>query len=56
MEEGKISKRLSASDCEVILEKISSKIDAWLFKKLSFAGRLQLLSSVLYSFQIFCSS
>ena len=35
MEEGKISKRLFASNCEIILEKISSKIDAWLFKNLS---------------------
>ncbi len=48
-----ISKRLSAVDCEVLITKISSRIDSWLVRKLSFAGRLQLMSSVLLSLQLF---
>jgi hypothetical protein len=49
-----ISKRLSAVDCEALITKISSCIDSWLVRKLSFAGRLQLLSLVLLSLQLFC--
>jgi hypothetical protein len=48
-----ISKRLSAVDCDSLISKISSRIDSWLAMKLSFAGRLQLLSSVLVSLQMF---
>jgi hypothetical protein len=48
-----ISKRLSAADCDSLISKISPKIDSWLVRKLSFAGRLQLLSSVLVSLQMF---
>jgi len=48
-----ISKRLSAADCDSLISKISSRIDSWLVRKLSFAGRLQLLSSVLVSLQMF---
>jgi hypothetical protein len=40
---------LSAADCGVLVDKISSKIDFWLAKKLSFAWRLQLIMAVLYS-------
>jgi hypothetical protein len=48
-----ISKRLSAVDCEDLVAKIAGRIDSWLVKHLSFAGRLQLLSSVLFSLQVF---
>jgi hypothetical protein len=48
-----ISKRLSAADCDSLISKISSRIDSWLVRKLSFAGRLQLLSYVLVSLQMF---
>jgi len=48
-----ISKRLSAADCDSLISKISSKIDSWLVKKLSSAGRLQLLSSVLVACKCF---
>lgn len=53
---------LSIANCESLLAKISARIDlaeisarigSWLVKKLSFVGRLQLLSSVLLSLQIF---
>lgn len=59
MEEGKlpvlylgvplISLRLSTSDCSSLLDKITSRIDSWLSHNLSFAGPLQLVTSVLYS-------
>jgi hypothetical protein len=53
---------LSVANCESLLAKISARIDlakisamidSWLVKKFSFVGRLQLLSSVLRSLQIF---
>lgn len=47
-----ISKKLTAADCAMSIEKIKAIIDSWLSKKLSFARRLQLLSSVLYSIQV----
>ncbi|XP_059441594.1 uncharacterized protein LOC132173929 isoform X2 [Corylus avellana] len=48
-----ISSRLSAADCGALLSRISGRIDSWLSKNLSYAGRLQLLSSVLYSLQVY---
>jgi len=48
-----ITKRLSSSDCECPVNKIIERLDSWLVKNLSFAGRLQLLSSVLLSMQVF---
>jgi len=48
-----ISKKLSAADYEVLVSRISDRIDSWLSKHLTFAGRLQLISSVLCSLQVF---
>lgn len=48
-----ISSRLSAEDCRMILEKISRRIGSWTSKNLSFAGRLQLLTSVMFSLQVY---
>jgi hypothetical protein len=48
-----ISTRLSAPDCMALLDRITSRIDSWIAKNLSYAGRLQLLSSVLYSLQVY---
>lgn len=42
-----ITKRLAVCDCEALVSKITARIDSWLSRNLSFAGRLQLLSSVL---------
>jgi hypothetical protein len=42
-----ISKKLSAGDCELLIQKISGRVKSWLSKNLTFAGRLQLLSYVL---------
>jgi hypothetical protein len=44
-----ITKRLSSSDCETLVGRITARIDSWTVRNLSFAGRLQLLSSVLIS-------
>jgi DNA integrity scanning protein DisA with diadenylate cyclase activity len=48
-----ISNKLSSWDCEALLENISSRSNSWMAKHLSFAGRLQLLSSVLHIIQIY---
>jgi hypothetical protein len=48
-----ISSRLSSADCGVLLERITRRIDSWLCRNLSYVGRLQLLSSVLYSLQVY---
>jgi hypothetical protein len=48
-----ISSRLSAEDCRMLLEKISRRIDSWTSKNLSFAGWLQLLTSVMFSLQVY---
>jgi hypothetical protein len=44
-----ISKRLTTGDCDALVSKVAARIDSWLARSLSFAGRLQLLSSVLLS-------
>ena len=44
-----ISSRLSHSDCQPLLDKIMVRIQSWTSQSLSFASRLQLISSILYS-------
>jgi hypothetical protein len=51
-----ISSRLSSADCGGLLERITRHIDSWLCRNLSYAGRLQLLSYVLYSLQVYWTS
>jgi hypothetical protein len=48
-----IPKRLSSLDCEVLVGWITSRIDSWTVRKLSFASLLQLISSVLLSLQVY---
>jgi hypothetical protein len=50
-----ITKKLSGLDCEALVAKVAGRIDSWLVKHLSFAGRLQLVSSILFSLQIYWS-
>lgn len=50
-----ITRKLSALDCEALVAKVAGRIDSWLVKHLSFAGRLQLVSSILFSLQIYWS-
>jgi hypothetical protein len=51
-----LSKKLSAADCGGLVEKVLAQINSWLSKKLSFADRLQLISSIMYSVQVYWSS
>ena len=51
-----ISSRLSHSDCQPLLVKIIAKIKLCTSRFLSFVGRLQLISSVLYSIQTYWAS
>jgi hypothetical protein len=44
-----ITKRLAAADCEGLVARILARIDSWLVKNLTFAGRLQLINFVLCS-------
>ncbi|MFS7946370.1 putative RNA-directed DNA polymerase [Helianthus anomalus] len=39
--------RLAAKDCKILLERMDRRVDNWMSKSLSFAGRLQLINSVL---------
>ena len=48
-----ISTKLSSKDCKYLLEKIAARIKSWTSKHLTYAGRLQLIGSVLFSLQIF---
>ena len=47
--------RLSYSNCIPLIEKITARINSWTARHRSFVGRLQLISSVLNSVQMFWS-
>ncbi|XP_059295648.1 uncharacterized protein LOC132048983 [Lycium ferocissimum] len=49
------SKRLSIGQCQPLLDKMVGKITIWTTKFLSYAGRLQLIKSVLLAIQNFWS-
>lgn len=51
-----LSKKMSASDYAPLLARIRSQISSWTARHLSFAGRLQLIGSVLYSLTNFWMS
>ena len=48
-----ISTRLSEVNCGVLLEKVTKRIDSWLSRNLSYTRRLQLLTYVFYSLQVY---
>ena len=48
-----ISSRLTHMDCQPLLDKIMARIQSWTSRSLSFAGRLQLICSILYSIQTY---
>ena len=50
-----ISARLSHGDYQPLLDKILARIQAWTSRSLSYAGRLQLISSVMYNIQMYWS-
>ncbi|GJU04495.1 probable L-cysteine desulfhydrase, chloroplastic [Tanacetum coccineum] len=51
-----LAKRLSVMDCKVLIDKVEERINCWRNKTLSYAGRVQLLASVLSSMQIYWAS
>ncbi|XP_071741233.1 uncharacterized protein [Rutidosis leptorrhynchoides] len=51
-----VSSRLMYRDCQVLVEKVKHKLDDWKNKFLSFAGRVQLIISVLTLMQVYWSS
>jgi len=51
-----ISSRLGKTDCIALIDRITTRAQSWAHRFLSFAGRLQLIRSVLHSIQAFWSS
>ena len=51
-----ISTNLKAVDCRVLVDRIVARAKSWTSHVLSFAGRLQLVQSVLFSIQVYWSS
>ncbi|GKF01321.1 RNA-directed DNA polymerase, eukaryota, reverse transcriptase zinc-binding domain protein, partial [Tanacetum coccineum] len=51
-----ISNRLFSKDCQPLIDKVRRRIMDWKNKTLSFASRLQLISSIIGSMQIYWSS
>lgn len=51
-----ISSRLGKADCITLIDRITARAQSWAHRFLSFAGRLQLIRSVLHSIQTFWSS
>lgn len=51
-----ISTKLKLADCSPLIDKVSSRIASWMNRCLSFAGRLQLIISVLSSVQVYWAS
>lgn len=51
-----ISTRLRSADCECLKNRMLKKVTSWTAKKLSYAYRVQLVISVLYSIQAYWSS
>ena len=51
-----ITTKLKRGDCEELIRKISGRITSWNSKFLSYAGRIQLINSVLYGIQSYWSS
>ncbi|GJY29200.1 hypothetical protein Tco_0404967 [Tanacetum coccineum] len=51
-----ISSRLVYKDCKILVERVQDRIGNWKNKSLSFAGRLQLIMSVLSSMHLYWAS
>lgn len=49
------TKRISMSQCQPLVDKILGRITSWTARYLSYAGRLQLIKTVLFSIQIYWS-
>lgn len=51
-----IATKLSVADCSPIITRIHNRINSWSAKLLSYAGRLLLIKSVLFHFQVYWSN
>lgn len=51
-----LSSRLTHTDCMPLVERITARIQLWTSSSLTYAGRLQLIKSVLFSIQVYWSS
>ncbi|XP_022874167.1 uncharacterized protein LOC111392993 [Olea europaea var. sylvestris] len=51
-----ISSKLRASDCKMLVDRIIATAKSWTCQALSYAGRLQLINTVLFSIQVYWSS
>ncbi|GKD91172.1 RNA-directed DNA polymerase, eukaryota, reverse transcriptase zinc-binding domain protein [Tanacetum coccineum] len=51
-----ITKQLSFIDCKCLIDRVKAKVNNWMNKMLSYAGRLQLVSSILSSMQVYWAS
>ncbi|XP_028083430.1 uncharacterized protein LOC114284679 [Camellia sinensis] len=51
-----ITTKLKASDCHTLVERITMRIKSWTNKLLSYAGRAQLIQSILFSMLVYWSS
>lgn len=48
-----LTTKLKASDCKVLVDRKPSKLQHWTGRSLSYAGRLQLRNSILFSMQVY---
>ncbi|KAL7197309.1 hypothetical protein ACSBR2_019905 [Camellia fascicularis] len=51
-----VSTKLKAVDCDQLVERITKRIKSWTNKCLTYAGRAQLIQSVLFSMQVYWTS
>ncbi|XP_028105446.1 uncharacterized protein LOC114304489 [Camellia sinensis] len=51
-----ITTKLRTIDCQQLIDKITSRIKSWTNKALSYAGRAQLIETILFSMQVYWSS
>ena len=51
-----ITSKLSAADCTPLIDSVLARIKGWTTKSLSFAGRLQLVKSVISSLHVYWAS
>lgn len=51
-----ITKKLSFTDCKCLIDKVKSKVSNWKNRMLSYAGRLQLIVSILFSMHVYWAS
>jgi len=51
-----ISSRLKAVYCKGLMDRITSEVRHWTCRTLSYAGRVQLINSVLFSIQVYWAS